>query len=610
MASKDAFKRFRETAQASGMDSEETEQVRCKKPKLADEVAEEPPRLESEELTVEVQPFEWKSSVLKESDDEDQVVIRCWCKDERGRVNLIHFVGFTYTVYLEMPSRGVDGRKLGWNMVQVNSLKKHLECSAEFEGCRPIGRHFVKKRKLYYAGSPGVRLARLQFHSEAAMKKFCKVARTRACLEHVGMVQFQVHEDNVKVLSKFLTRANIKCTQWIRVRCFRVEERDRICRDGIGEYRAMLEQVEGLDRETVLPYKVLSFDLEVYSCVENRFPTALNPRDSIFSISVVVETIRPEGSSECRDESSSRKRWVLCIGNAEAISPQQAGDEDNDSMPYAVLPCKSEKDVIARFVRLVLDEDPDVVTGHNIWGFDMKYMYMRANLVLKWKLPDMGRTKVVPHTDLTSTEGVPHYKRRRDNADFVSRTLEERMLDEEDGKEYISANASFQKNTPKTNRRLTVVDGKLTLDKPVTEADRNLERLYESERSKSEKTGRSAVYSRNKIHCFLMEGRVSLDTLAASKERRLDTYNLQNVCSTLMGKSKLDMPPAEIFRAYRIAVLDAPSTEDVMDSLACGDESDPAGSLTRFKENIYSSTASRTATWSWTSSTTSTCGQP
>lgn len=43
------------------------------------------------------------------------------------------------------------------------------------------------------------------------------------------------------------------------------------------------------------------------------------------------------------------------------------------------------------------------------------------------------------------------------------------------------------------------------------------------------------MYARNKIHSFVMEGRVSLDTLAASKERKLSTYTLQNVCSTLNG---------------------------------------------------------------------------
>ena len=65
-----------------------------------------------------------------------------------------------------------------------------------------------------------------------------------------------------------------------------------------------------------------------------------------------------------------------------------------------------------------------------------------------------------------------------------------------------------------------------------------------------------------------MEGRLVLDTLSACKERRFSTYTLQSVCNALMGKSKLDVIPADMFKAFQIAILGEPDNEDLLD-LAC-----------------------------------------
>jgi len=46
-----------------------------------------------------------------------------------------------------------------------------------------------------------------------------------------------------------------------------------------------------------------------------------------------------------------------------------------------VVPCKFEQDVITKFAKLVADKDPDIVTGYNIFGFDMRYIEQRAHEV-------------------------------------------------------------------------------------------------------------------------------------------------------------------------------------------------------------------------------------
>lgn len=436
------------------------ESVQPKKPRLSDP-AHDP---WENEIALEVQPFEWCTEPLDGGMCNAKAQeIRCWCKDSLGGVNLLRFTQVPFTVYMELPSSGEDGRTLGWNASQQESLHLHVMKSDIFGGCRPVDMERVRKPKLYYASTSPSKFLRLRFKNLANQTKFVKIARETVCLQYIGQVKFPIHEDNVKILSKFLARTNTRCTQWMRVACTPVSSSNRISRPGIGEYMARSSSVEGLDRETIVSYKVLSFDIESYSSVENRFCNALNPADAIFSISVVTESIHPGGDSE---DKKGRKRWCLCIGACAPVTPQEVGDEDNDKLEYEVVECKDEASLVQEFASVVVREDPDVITGHNIWGFDMKYLYMRANLVLKNPLPDMGRLACMSGSQLSSTHRVPPYQRNSTNVDFITRHLEERMPDEDFDSEYIDPNMGTKDKQLKSNRRLVVVDGKLQLSQP------------------------------------------------------------------------------------------------------------------------------------------------
>jgi DNA polymerase elongation subunit (family B) len=48
-------------------------------------------------------------------------------------------------------------------------------------------------------------------------------------------------------------------------------------------------------------------------------------------------------------------------------------------VPGAVIQtCKSEKDVLLQWAALIQKEDPDIIIGYNIFGFDYQFMYLRA----------------------------------------------------------------------------------------------------------------------------------------------------------------------------------------------------------------------------------------
>lgn len=421
-------------------------------------------------LSVDIQPFDWKTDTLENVQRKsDPLVVRCWGKDSTGKVHLLLFRGFPCVVYMELPCKAGDGRALTWNFTQLDPLNLFLKEDSSLNNCRPYLFDHVLKRKLYFADTPPVKCIRLRFRSEMEVNKFCKVIRNGVTLEHMGKVSLILHEDNVKVLTKFLTRIKAKCTQWIRVSVCEVPAEERVTDPSqVAEYEADFESVVPLDLDLILPHTMISFDLEVYSSYENRFPQATNRGDEIFAISVVKETVYPDR------EGGERKRWCLCLYDADSMSPGEAGDVDlysaADGFAYSVIKCKDEKTLIETFARLVRTEDPDLIVGHNVWGFDMKYLYIRALLVHKIKLPNMGRT-TAKCTELSSTKDAVSHWNNPHSEQFIAKYLEEEVDQNSQLVKYGDTSVDSQlygvepaaSNRKPSNMKLCSVNGELTM---------------------------------------------------------------------------------------------------------------------------------------------------
>jgi len=93
-----------------------------------------------------------------------------------------------------------------------------------------------------------------------------------------------------------------------------------------------------------MPY-VLAFDIETLT-INKNFPDAQDPRDEI----IIITAADNRGNE-----------WTLNQG--------KAGWE-----------CDDEKTLLQEFIKLVLQTDPDIMIGHNIFGFDIPYTKTRCEL--------------------------------------------------------------------------------------------------------------------------------------------------------------------------------------------------------------------------------------
>jgi DNA polymerase delta subunit 1 len=180
-----------------------------------------------------------------------------------------------------------------------------------------------------------------------------------------GFGQLKIYESNIDPVLRFMHVSGIKSTGWFEVGdC----EPDYSTSCDVSLWAPTIDLVKPVERDDIAPLKIMSFDIECYS-KDGSFPTPHTAEDVIFQIGM---TIRLFGSEE-----TTRK--CLCL--------KETDTEDCESF-------KTEKALLQRFEKYITEVDPDIVTGWNIFGFDLEFLLVRSTL--NNLAPTWGRFKDSP----------------------------------------------------------------------------------------------------------------------------------------------------------------------------------------------------------------------
>ena len=113
--------------------------------------------------------------------------------------------------------------------------------------------------------------------------------------------------------------------------------------------------------------KVFAFDIEVRS-MDSGMPQPYRILDTVEMISVVT----------------------FCSNDALSTYIMHVMDEPLNIEDTTDIMCADEMDMITRFFALIGEEDPTIITGYNIYGFDIHYLVSRLKLRLV-EIPDVSR---------------------------------------------------------------------------------------------------------------------------------------------------------------------------------------------------------------------------
>ena len=163
--------------------------------------------------------------------------------------------------------------------------------------------------------------------------------------------RFHVYESNIDPVLRLMHRTGIQSTGWLDTGDDCV--RSYLANVDIDLWCNEWTTLKPVNRDDIAPFVVASVDIECNSST-GKFPDADIPGDACFQIAV----------SLCKfGNDQPYKKTCLCYKKTEGPD---------------VVSFDTERGMLEAFQKYLHENDIDIITGWNIFGFDLQYIYKRA----------------------------------------------------------------------------------------------------------------------------------------------------------------------------------------------------------------------------------------
>jgi len=294
-----------------------------------------------------------------ENDENNKYIIRMFGKTEKGESVSLKVTGFIPYFYVEIPNY--------WDDKTINNFvaKVKAECDRQDKGKFSHVKHLIKTETkefhkfYYYTENRLFKFVRFVFDSCRSMKRFAKLFDNIEFLYSFdqNVREYPVYESNIDPFLRFIHIKDICSAGWVEINKYETNDED-MCQTDIS-IKCSWTNVNSLkDKVEIAPFKIASFDIECTSG-DGAFPQANRESDKIIQIGTVFGKY---GSNNIY------KKHIITLKSCAPVEGVEVESYD------------TEKEVLEAWQKLIEREDPDIITGYNIFYFDEKYMYDRAKL--------------------------------------------------------------------------------------------------------------------------------------------------------------------------------------------------------------------------------------
>ena len=190
---------------------------------------------------------------------------------------------------------------------------------------------------------------RVEFKSHRALRNCVYCIDNK---KHEELRGCRVYESNIDPVLRFMHCSGIRSTGWINPGLC---EPDAESTCEVNLWSPNWRLIEPLDRDDFAPLRIMSFDIEAYSSTGN-FPDPKIKSDVVFQIGMTIREFGKEGYLD---------RKCLCLKQTDAA--------DCESF-------ETERELLKAFEKYLTKMDPDIITGWNIFGFDLEFLLIRATI--------------------------------------------------------------------------------------------------------------------------------------------------------------------------------------------------------------------------------------
>ena len=193
------------------------------------------------------------------------------------------------------------------------------------------------------------RFLKVEFKTHRALRSFAYCVDNN---KHSELAGCKMYESNIDPVLRFMHVSGCTSTGWIDPGLC---EPDAESTCEVNLWAPNWRLVIPLARDDFAPLRIMSFDIECYSST-GAFPDPKNPHDVIFQIGMTTKEFGKDGFLD---------RKCLCL-------KETAGPD---------VECfETEKELLKAFEKYLIKIDPDILTGWNIFGFDLEFLIIRATI--------------------------------------------------------------------------------------------------------------------------------------------------------------------------------------------------------------------------------------
>lgn len=284
--------------------------------------------------------------------------IRMYGLTEDNKNVCLRISNFTPYVYLELPT------EFNWDINKAQILGNKID--QMLDNKKPLKKALIFKHRLYgaYLIQSGKRkefpYLFCSFSHYEDIKILEKKLRFPLNILGFGTIRLKMHEQDADPILQLVSARNVPTSGWIQFLGKLVKKDDQVTLCDY-EYIVNYRDIEPYQSDTLPQPKIMGYDIEVNSTNPATMPDEKRPGDKIFQISCVF----------CRsgDSPDKYKSYLISLGD-----PEQKVVGEN----VILIKCNTESDLLEEFVKLIRLENPNIIAGYNILGFDIKYMIARA----------------------------------------------------------------------------------------------------------------------------------------------------------------------------------------------------------------------------------------
>ena len=253
--------------------------------------------------------------------------------------------------YIEVPK--------GWKYSNAVHVIKALKRRLYKYGDDVLSWSLEAHTKMYgYTNKEQFLFLKIVFKSQTAWRKAGWVFKKP--LKVLGREDtFQPYESNLDPMLRFGHEQDIPFSCCIALDKYEVIESDSINRYSNCDIEVKVKCTDikrDLERDSIAPLVQCSFDIETYSS-DGSFPLAENPDCPVLQ---VASTYQIYGTDKF-------EKQLFCVGKCDKIDDVE------------VFECDDERELLDKWAEQLRLKQVDIITGYNIWKFDLHYMFTRAN---------------------------------------------------------------------------------------------------------------------------------------------------------------------------------------------------------------------------------------